>query len=73
MTLPRGHRLIPLSALDNRHLGRHVAVAGHAGILTDIIPCGARVVLGLEVGGARASTDWLDADECAEVWREEKR
>ncbi|MBB3040994.1 hypothetical protein [Nocardioides soli] len=70
MSRPRNHRLIHLADLNERHHGRMVEVAGITGTLTDVIAVGARVQLALVVGGARMWTDWIDANETAEVWKE---
>lgn len=70
LSKPRNHRLVRLADLTERHHGRHIEVAGHTGVLAGVVPCGDRVQLALIVGGARMWTDWLPADETAEVWTE---
>lgn len=64
-----GKRLIRLADLDHRHHGRTIQVAGLEGTLTGVVPLGDRVQLAIVVGGARVWSDWLDADDSAEVWK----
>lgn len=68
-TLPQHRRLMRVGDLTERHHGRTVQTAAVTGTLTGILAVGNRVQLALVVGGCRAFTDWLDVDECVEVWR----
>ena len=66
-------RTVRLADLTSTHTGRQIDVAGLSGVLAGVIAVGSRVQLALIVGGARMWTDWLDADDTAEIYRQEKR
>lgn len=72
MTLPRNHRLVRLADLTSTHTGRQIEVAGYTGTLQAVITVADRVQLGLLLGGARVWTDWLPADDTAEIYRPEE-
>ena len=68
-TKPRGHRMKLLRDLGDTDLSKHIEVTGLIGVLEGIVPCGGRVQLVLNVGGARAYTAALPAGEGVEVWK----
>lgn len=64
-------RTVRLGDLTTTHTGRRLDVAGLSGVLQGVIAVGDRVQLALVVGGARIWTDWLNADDIAETFRED--
>lgn len=67
---PQQHkRLMRIGDLTERHFGRNVETPAVTGELVGVLSVGSRVQLAMVVGGCRAFTGWLPADECVEVWR----